>query len=311
MGKCLSCCNVDQSTELQNNEKFSDVIHKLDCGNNMPSANVTEPWRGRTVNAETSLSLNSNGETHTNSCSKSVSLTEKLMFYPRIPPILSSSCTDKRSSHCSREFSESKINALFEVYKDPNEDAILSDGIERLCVDLNIRPEEFRTLLLAWKFSAKQMCCFTKEEFVEGCKKLKADSVQDIQARFPEMLNEIQEAEKFKDFYRFTFKFGLESGQRVLMSEMAIQLWKLVFYYREPPILERWLAFLEKHPSIHSITRDTWNMFLNFSETVGNDLSTYDDSEAWPSLFDDFVEYENDQTNQNIVPSKNKSVIEL
>ena len=40
-------------------------------------------------------------------------------------------------------------------------------------------------------------------------------------------------------------------------------------------------------------------MLLNFSETVGNDLSSYDEDEAWPSLFDDFVEHENDKANQN------------
>ena len=41
-------------------------------------------------------------------------------------------------------------------------------------------------------------------------------------------------------------------------------------------------------------------MFLNLTEAVGEDLSTYDDAEAWPSLFDDFVEAENDKTNQNV-----------
>lgn len=40
-------------------------------------------------------------------------------------------------------------------------------------------------------------------------------------------------------------------------------------------------------------------MFLNFIETVGEDFAAYDDNEAWPTLFDDFVEFENDQTNQN------------
>lgn len=47
-------------------------------------------------------------------------------------------------------------------------------------------------------------------------------------------------------------------------------------------------------------------MFLNFCETVGNDLSVYDEDEAWPSLFDDFVEYENDKVNQNVAPDKEK-----
>ena len=50
---------------------------------------------------------------------------------------------------------------------------------------------------------------------------------------------------------------------------------------------------------VRGIPRDTWNMFLNFTAVVGSDLSHYDDTEAWPSLFDDFVEFENDQLNQN------------
>ena len=50
---------------------------------------------------------------------------------------------------------------------------------------------------------------------------------------------------------------------------------------------------------VRGIPKDTWNMFLNFINTVGNDLTQYDDTEAWPSLFDDFVEFENDQLNQN------------
>ena len=83
---------------------------------------------------------------------------------------------------------------------------------------------------------------------------------------------------------------------------------------------------------VRGIPRDTWNMFLNFTIAVGSDLSQYDDTEAWPrclfvslfvclvvslffcllvcvpclyypshsSLFDDFVEFENDQLNQNV-----------
>jgi DCN1-like protein 3 len=103
---------------------------------------------------------------------------------------------------------------------------------------------------------------------------------------------------------RFTFKFGLDPDQRILPADMAICLWRLVFSQNEPLILERWLLFLDKHPHVRGIPRDTWNMFLNFVETVGDDLSTYDDAEAWPSLFDDFVEFENDQVNQNITKAR-------
>ncbi|MCL4136706.1 UNVERIFIED_CONTAM: hypothetical protein GTU68_066065 [Idotea baltica] len=169
-------------------------------------------------------------------------------------------------------------------------------------MDLDVKPDDFKILLLAWKFGAETMCRFTKDEFFSGCKALKADSVKGIQSKFNDMLIEAQNPEKFKDLYRFTFKFGLDSdsGQRILPADVAIILWKLVFSQKEPSILPRWIYFLEQHPSIRGISRDTWYMFLNFSETVADDLSVYDDTEAWPSLLDDFVEYENDQLNQNI-----------
>lgn len=90
-------------------------------------------------------------------------------------------------------------------------------------------------------------------------------------------------------------------GQRILPVDTAIVLWRLIFNVREPAILKRWLNFLESQDSIRGIPKDTWNMFLNFAESVFNgDLSNYDDTEAWPSVFDDFVEFENDQANQNI-----------
>lgn len=105
-------------------------------------------------------------------------------------------------------------------------------------------------------------------------------------------------------FCRFSFKFGLDAelSQRILPLDMATSLWRLVFCLREPPILERWISFLESSSSgIRGIPKDTWDMFLVLVETVGPDLSNYDDTEAWPSLFDDFVEYENDALNQNTI----------
>ncbi|KAJ1527251.1 hypothetical protein ONE63_008776 [Megalurothrips usitatus] len=201
-----------------------------------------------------------------------------------------------------KDVSEVKINNLFDAYKEPNRDVILADGIEKLCSDLDLSPDEFKVLILAWKMNAEQMCQFTRTEFVSGCKNMHVDSIKGIQQRLPDIAAEIsKDSEIFKELYRFTFRFGLDVnlGQRILPSDMAVCLWKLVFTGREPLILPRWLHFLESH-NVRGIPRDTWNMFLNFAETVGDDLSSYDDTEAWPSLFDDFVEYENDAANQNV-----------
>uniref|UniRef100_T1JNZ5 Defective in cullin neddylation protein n=1 Tax=Strigamia maritima TaxID=126957 RepID=T1JNZ5_STRMM len=300
MGNCLACCKDHKENGGNVHESRFIDTDKVDL-TSASSQNAHLP-ESRLFGGLGDNSNNGNRTSHQNS--------EKRMFYPRIPPILSGSGDSKRSSQSRNEsVSEPKIISLFEQYKDGQEDAILSEGIERFCRDLEVKPEEYKVLLLAWKFSAETMCKFTKQEFVTGCKTLKVDSIKGIQNRFPDLVQEAQNPENFKDFYRFTFRFGLDSenGQRILPSEMAICLWKLVFSHREPVILSRWLAFLEKHQNVRGIPRDTWNMFLNFCDAVKDDLSMYDDTEAWPSLFDDFVEYENDQTNQNVQHKENRN----
>lgn len=210
--------------------------------------------------------------------------------------------TLNRSNSESKSYSDAKIIALFEKYKDEQEDCILSEGMEDFCIDLQLKPDEFKVLVLAWKFEAEQMCRFTRSEFITGCRSLRADSCKTLQIRLPEVVTTVcTDPDKFRDLYRFTYKFGLDtsSGQRILPVDMAVSLWQLVYSQNEPQLLKKWLHFLEKHPQVRGIPKDTWNMFLNFTTVVGTNLSQYDDTEAWPSLFDDFVEFENDQLNQN------------
>ncbi|TRY89710.1 hypothetical protein DNTS_033850 [Danionella cerebrum] len=177
-----------------------------------------------------------------------------------------------------------RIHELFVCYKDEHEDAILEEGMERFCNDLCVDPAEFKVLVLAWKFQAATMCKFT--------------SIPGICSRFSLLLEESRGEESFKDLYRFTFQFGLDSeqGQRSLQRCIAIALWRLVFTLDTPAILEPWLDFLSLNPcGVRGISRDTWNMFLNFSQSVGQDLSSYSEDEAWPSLFDSFVEWETER----------------
>ena len=74
-----------------------------------------------------------------------------------------------------RPVSETKIHNLFNKYRDSSsgsssEDAILIQGVESLCQDLELRPEEFNVLVFAWKCRAEQMCRFTRQEFLNGCR---------------------------------------------------------------------------------------------------------------------------------------------
>lgn len=174
------------------------------------------------------------------------------------------------------QIADNAINKLFEEYKDENDDTILSEGIEKLCSDLGYSPDEFPILVLAFCLDAKQMCCFTKQEFIYGVKKLNATTISELKMRLIQIIEKLQtDMELFKQLYRFTFRFGLEYGHRILNIDMAIILWRLVYTIHAPDILDRWLSFLENE-NIRGIQRDTWLMFLNFSESF--DINLYDDN---------------------------------
>lgn len=310
MGKCLSCCEKPVPPG-SSHPTASHPLHTLP---------LARPYTALTQDSKEAAKLHQQSLVQQSSPGPTDSLlggqtAERKMFtpYPKLPPIKRQSNGEgKRPSNVGtgavgslvscRDVSETKMVALFENYRDEEEDAMLEDGIERFCSDLGVQPDEFIVLLIAWKCEAATMCRFTRSEFLHGCCAMRVDSIKGLQSRFSELTAEVRSRPQFKDMYRWTYKFGLdsESGQRTLPLEMAIGLWRLVFSQNQPPILQHWLDFLEKHMNIRGIPKDTWDMFLNFTEQVGEDLSSYDDTEAWPSLLDDFVEYENDRQNQNV-----------
>ncbi len=207
------------------------------------------------------------------------------------------SLTRQQNGPQSTQNKHAQIEKYFNKYRDNGEDSILAEGMEKFCVDLGVDPTEFIVLVLAWKFEASQMCRFTREEFINGCQKMQAHNAKSLRERFPDLLADARDQNNFKDLYNFTFSFGLDhsSGQRSLPIDMAVPLWGLVFTQNRPEILDRWFEYL-KESEVKGVSRDTWNMFLPFVETTLPDLSDYDESEAWPSLFDDFVEYEQERT---------------
>lgn len=276
MGKCCSVCVSDASVERtqQKNEKG---LKSLQQSNNSFNSNHHQ--------IQDSQHKPKNGK----SADKPISGKNSTHDFVRT------------FSYPKQDLDESKIIGLFCKYKDDSEDAILADGMEKFCQDLGVDPTEFVVLALAWKFDASQMCRFTRKEFVEGFKALKSDSIKSLRNKFPELEEEVvKDVEKFKDLYRFTFKFGLDidEGQRALPTNIAVPLWKLVFSKSPPKVSEKWYAYLDDR-QVRGISRDTWFMFLNFTETIESDFSNYDDSEAWPSLFDDFVEHEREKAKED------------
>ena len=215
---------------------------------------------------------------------------------PMEEPVKSKPVPDTKPPKTTPSDPETELERFFEAYRDTDQDSIMAGGIEKFCNDLKVEPTDFIVLAIAWKFDAKQMCMFTREQFMNGCRSLKVFNLKELRKALPSLKSEFQNKEAFKKLYYFTFEFGLEEGQRILPLDMAIPLWQCVFSgaASRPKILDLWISFLQQSEG-KPITKDTWKMFYHFLESVKPDLSNYDDTDAWPILFDEFFEFEKEK----------------
>ena len=98
---------------------------------------------------------------------------------------------------------------------------------------------------------------------------------------------QIQDPAEFRKFYLFTFNYAKALASRGLPLNVAAAYWRIIF--GENRRVEHWISFLEQQN--RGVTKDEWSLFLEFLNTVNEDLSNYDSEGAWPVIFDDYVEF--------------------
>jgi len=184
-----------------------------------------------------------------------------------------------------------KLQQLYTRYRDDTDPTgkIATSGMIRFLEDLNLDPASKTVLIIAWKFKAATQCQFSKKEFISGMTDLECDSIHKLTSILPELQTQIEDPKAFKEFYQFTFNYAKNPSQKGMELETAVAYWRILLEDRFK-LLNLWIQYLEKHHN-KSITKDCWNLLLDFAVTVDEDLDKYDEEAAWPVLIDGFVEY--------------------
>lgn len=169
--------------------------------------------------------------------------------------------------------------------------AIYAEGIQRFCTDLGITPMDPVILVISKYFQAETMGIYTKPEFLLGMASLNVASVHHLKAKLPSLREEFADRKRFKETYRFTFKFAKEPGKRNLSHEIATEMWRLLLSdkYPQTSVL---MEFMSRREKQHDISADTWNMLLDFFDLLQDSgIASYRDDGAWPIMIDELAEF--------------------
>ncbi|KIP03035.1 hypothetical protein PHLGIDRAFT_78198 [Phlebiopsis gigantea 11061_1 CR5-6] len=216
--------------------------------------------------------------------------------------------------------STSKLNQLFDQYKDPDGEDITVDGTIKLCEDLGVDPEDVVLLAVAFELKSPGMGEWTRKGWVDGWKAVGCDALPTMKTGLLRLRDRLgSDATYFQQVYNYAFEFTRAPGQRSLGIDMAQGFWAILLPHGlqggalshitthqdgdgddrmsgdeeegwQDEHTQWWIEFLEEK-KLKGVSKDVWQMFLEFVRTIDSKFEKYDAEAAWPSTIDDFVEY--------------------
>lgn len=211
------------------------------------------------------------------------------------PPITSSdvdsSLRTEPKKSTTKQFD--RIDNLFESYANKSLGLIDPDGIEALCKDVHVDHTDVRMLILAWKLKAEKQGYFSKDEWQKGLKCLGADTLPKLRKAINGLKKEVTVPECFEDFYSYAFQYCLtEEKQRSVDIETICELLNVVLRSEFPTQVNLLTEYLKIQNDYRALNIDHWRNFYRFFKEVSLiDLRSYDSSQAWPVILDNFVDW--------------------
>nr|XP_047126506.1 DCN1-like protein 4 [Hydra vulgaris] len=193
------------------------------------------------------------------------------------------------------KYSDRKCEEWFYKYADENKKFIGPVGIERLCKDLQVEPEDVVTLVIAWKLGAESMGYFKLNEWKNGMASMECDNIIKLKSMLSSLRDLLKDGAQFKKIYRYAFDFSRDKDQKSLDITTAKAM-LLLLLNNSWSLISDFIEFLNQS-KYKIINRDQWNSLLEFIRTVSSsDFSKYDETGAWPVMLDEFVQWYLDKT---------------
>ncbi|KAH9654531.1 Defective in cullin neddylation protein [Citrus sinensis] len=205
---------------------------------------------------------------------------------PQNPPAVKSSNARSAGKAKAKE-----IENFFDKYA--NGGIIDPDGIVTLCKDLELEYTDVRILMLAWKLKAVKLGYFTQDEWETGLKTLQVNNLSKLKKAISELEKEVRTPPNFADFYSFAFRYHLtEEKQKNIDIETICELLNLVLgpqFRRQVDLL---IDYLKVQSNYKVINLDQWLGIFRFCNEISfPDLENYDETQAWPLILDNFVDW--------------------
>lgn len=195
-----------------------------------------------------------------------------------------------------------QLDQIFSKYADASDPNIMDlEGTIQYFTDLKIDAEnDVEAITTAYLLESPSTGVFERSKFVQNWCKVPVN-ISSIQKMSEYLHNVVNDPEIMKDVYQFAFKYALEEGKRKLNLNDAIALWKVIYKQQfielqtngmETTVTKFINDFIEAGKSDkENISRDEWDMAFSFFNIPLDQLEQHSESEAWPILMDDFVEF--------------------
>lgn len=240
-------------------------------------------------------------------------------FYSDPNAIAAATQAKSKSQHAAQN-AISRLNEIFDRYKEQDGDTIGVDGTMKMCEDLQTDPEDVALLAIAFELKSPNVCEWHRKGWTDGWRSLHCDSLQSMREATTKQRQRLAtDSTYFIKVYNYTFDFAKSEGQRSLAVETACAFWSLLLPHGfaggalshqliaeeddedqpmededeegwRPGYNQLWFDFLKERGG-KGVSKDTWLMLPEFIRTIDSKFQRHDETAAWPSTIDDFVQW--------------------